>query len=584
MDRIRAMLSAISSKIRIFYDSLRTAAAESKANHNTADMKSNIPALGKSLWKNNANIANVGAIFLILTALFSVAYFIIYPSKGFYHADCYDTLYWANATYESGKIFSEHFHYSALLPFGAQLWMVPLIAIFGMTMKTQLIGMLIFMLVFALSIFYVCRSLNWEFPWTASALFLVMTLLSTSEKLREIMWSHVIYYSLGLTILFLLFGTAVHLKNFTWNRIMSEPRRFIIFAVLYFLLTVGAAMDGFQIIALTLIPVAGALVISALSEKERLLSRNNAGIAAVLLLTAMGTGAGLLLLNLLKGDITAGYANAFSNFSDVSDWSKNAGKFIEMYFSLIDVGVYSGKPLTELSSFKSILLIFSGMITLVVPLAGLLAFGKKGDFLTRMIVSAHFINSGVIMFVFVCGSISDSNWRLTPMLGTGILASAAVIRWISSVYKPAGKRFAALLLSLLLLCGYISAIYMMLLDKDYGENNPHYVLSEELEIRGLDYGYATFWNASCMTVGSDSAVVTRNIRIEEDQIVPYDYQSMNYWFDTQDDQTTCFVALTYEEYYQIVYTDYWTQLTSEKYLYSFDCGDFHVTVFSSNIF
>ena len=125
---------------------------------------------------------------------------------------------------------------------------------------------------------------------------------------------------------------------------------------------------------------------------------------------------------------------------------------------------------------------------------------------------------------------------------------------------------------------------MISMDKDYVRDNDFYQLAEELEERDLTYGYATFWNASTVTMASDSAVKVRNILIENDVIVPYQYQSMNYWFDDQDDHQEYFVALEYDEYYKIADTDYWYHLMSEKFVEQFDCGNYRVTVFDSNIF
>jgi hypothetical protein len=83
-----------------------------------------------------------------------VIYFICGPMEGYLHADFTDTIYWANASLESGKIFDPEFRYAALLPFSANLWFTPLIAVFGVSMTTQVIGMSIFAVIFALSLWF----------------------------------------------------------------------------------------------------------------------------------------------------------------------------------------------------------------------------------------------------------------------------------------------------------------------------------------------------------------------------------------------------------------------------------------------
>ena len=74
--------------------------------------------LGKLLWESFCIILPP---VLLLTAVGVVAYYILCPSKGEFHADCTDTLYWAKATYDSGKLINPDFSYACLLPFGGSL-------------------------------------------------------------------------------------------------------------------------------------------------------------------------------------------------------------------------------------------------------------------------------------------------------------------------------------------------------------------------------------------------------------------------------------------------------------------------------
>ena len=98
-----------------------------------------------------------------LALLFALAIcidYIVGPAEGYFHSDCTDTILWAQATFDSGKIFNPDFNYAALLPFGASVWLIPLIAVFGMTMKTHVIGMVIFAVLFALSMFLLMKKMK----------------------------------------------------------------------------------------------------------------------------------------------------------------------------------------------------------------------------------------------------------------------------------------------------------------------------------------------------------------------------------------------------------------------------------------
>ena len=72
--------------------------------------------LGKLFWES---FCMVFPPVLLVVALGLVAYYIICPAKGEFHADCTDTIYWAKATFDSGKLISPDFSYACLLPFGA---------------------------------------------------------------------------------------------------------------------------------------------------------------------------------------------------------------------------------------------------------------------------------------------------------------------------------------------------------------------------------------------------------------------------------------------------------------------------------
>ena len=82
-------------------------------------------------------------ILLAATALFMVAslatviYYIIYPSAAYFHADCSDTIFWAQASFDGKTLFNPDFSYAAMLPFGGTMLMIPFIGIFGVSMTTH---------------------------------------------------------------------------------------------------------------------------------------------------------------------------------------------------------------------------------------------------------------------------------------------------------------------------------------------------------------------------------------------------------------------------------------------------------------
>lgn len=104
------------------------------------------------------------ATFFMTFALSIVIYYIIYPSAAYFHSDCSDTILWAQASVDSKSLFNPDFGYAATLPFGGTMIMIPLVALFGVGMTAQHIGMVIFALLMFASFWLVCRSIKLSTP------------------------------------------------------------------------------------------------------------------------------------------------------------------------------------------------------------------------------------------------------------------------------------------------------------------------------------------------------------------------------------------------------------------------------------
>lgn len=258
-------------------------------------------------------ILSVIALIPALIALALAIYYIVGPGEGYLHSDCTDSMYWANASYESGKVFDGSYRYAALLPFAANLWMQPLIAVFGFGMKAHNIGMIIFAVLFACAIFFCCRSAKMGIGWSSIAVFAVFMILSSSDKLREILWGHVIYYSLSLLFVCWLLGWAMRVLEPEYRYGEDGNKRMLIAdvifcAVMFTLVCCGAATDGFQVIAISSLPVAAAVAAERLfSGKEKLNDKKNINALLICVLFCAATLAGLLLLSSFQGKISYVY-------------------------------------------------------------------------------------------------------------------------------------------------------------------------------------------------------------------------------------------------------------------------------------
>ena len=507
-------------------------------------MKNFLETLKKKAWCSELLLA----LPLFLLSLGILLYYIIGPSRGFFHSDCADSILWANATVESGKVFSEDFHYAALLPFGSSLWMVPAVAVFGLSMRAQIFSMSVFAILFVAVLAFFFRSMRWSWKWTAAAVFSASMILSGSEKLREIMWEHTIYYSLGILLMFLLLGLLFRVLSSPYEK--GKRARFIVFSLLFLAVCIGCGTDSFQMIALTVVPVLGGLALYTFFDGETpLFSARNERKYYAAGLMVVGVLAGLLLLLIFTnfGEIYAGYENAYSNWSALSEWKTNAGKFFEQYFSLLGIEVVRS-PIFSLASIATLVKLGGALLLLLLPLVLLCRYTKIQDKYTKIALLAHWVLTAVILFGYICGMLAAASWRLTPFVGSAVVTSFLCVRHLVGESGSGGKRIGILLVVILLAFSPVNAKTVASIPADTGADDPIYTVIDELEERGLDYGYASFWNAGKTTLLSDGKLLVRNITVDASGVTPYLYQTSDRWYEDIPGKEYYFLLLTADEY------------------------------------
>ncbi|MBQ8448610.1 MAG: hypothetical protein IJX27_06750 [Clostridia bacterium] len=528
-------------------------------------------------------------LFFALGLLFAAAafgtviYYIAGPAQGYFHSDCADSLYWAEAAAESGKVFNPDFFYAALLPFSAQVWLVPLIHIFGVTMAAHTAGMVIFALLFFASVIFFCRSMEWSYSFSFFTAGLVLLLLSSSDKMREIMWGHVIYYSLGLIILFtgmgLMLRTCRHLEK-------GNRKKGFIYAAVFLVFMTFAATNGTQCVAIYTLPMFASLAAYVVfNNREKLVSAKNGYYLLAALILCISTALGGYILDIWKGDIIAGYADAYSLFYSVDGWVDNLLKFPECYFSLCGVNMADGTALNGEGTLKEFIRLGVSVVILALPLVLLFCYKKIEDAPTKLLLWVHVAVSAVIMVGFICGRLSAGNWRLLPMVGTGIIASAAAIRFMLRMSEGgfSWRRVGALFMLVTSLCAIINLKEISDMPRNYGRGNAQHGLAAFLREEGLEYGFAEFWTAQATTVIADSDVKVRPIVISrESGISPYHYQSNVNWFSDQTGLEKYFVALSESDYTTVSKSDEWAWLTSNHYVKKLKCDSYLVFVFDAN--
>lgn len=546
--------------------------------------------LAKFIKAPNAVFEIIATVAFMILGLWTLLYYITGPALGYFHSDCSDSLLWSRVMLESGEILSEDFAYAAILPFGSPIWMVPILKLFGYTMKAHVISMCVFTVIFLFSALFMFRSMKWRYSMSAGAVFCLSMLLSGSVKLREIMWEHVIYYSLGILFLMLLLGLVFRLYGKLSgypNMKKSDKIWAVIYAVLLLLLCAGCATDGAQVLVLTVLPVAGAIVAYTLFDRENRLN-SDASIKryAVCGVMAIGAVIGFLVLNVItkNGEIYSGYGTAYSGWSAVSEWKNNADLFITQYFSLFGISPDLKETLFSTGSIMTLISVVGALIVLVCPFILLFSYNKLCDEYSKIVAWAHLVVTAAIMVGFVCGRLSNVNWRLTPFLGSSIIATLVYVKHLLGngiVFRRVGAVLAAVLL-----CVSVGVSAVILdMPEDFGKDDPLEQVADTLEEKGYDRGYATFWNASETTLRSDSAVEVVTVDINNGTVLRRAYQTMNYWFDDVDGQENYFLLLDKNEYVTVKGSMYYRELIATRNVIDdFECAGYYIIVFDGNIF
>lgn len=525
----------------------------------------------------------LGAGLLFLT-VYTLLRYITGPSLAFLHSDCTDSLLWSYAMVETGEILTPTFHYAALLPFGSPLWMVPILKIWGYSVTAHVISMCVFAVLFVTATFSLLCAMKCRIHVAAGGTFVFTMLLSGSLNLREIMWEHVIYYSLSLLFLLVLLQLVLRLVPLLQADGRRHTGKKIVCWVLLFLLCTGCATDGFQVLAISVVPVAAALVAVVFFDPHHTLNARSAMWRYVTAGVMLGGSLlGMILLNLLtkNGAIAAAYGSAYSTWSDMGEWGNNTLRFLPQYLSLFGVEVNASMLLFSGESLLMLLRLAAALALLVFPALLTVRYNRLRHASSRYVLWAHIVVSAVILLGFVCGTLSGASWRLTPMLGTAVLATLAYLRECMGT-QPVAKRLAVVFTVLFTAVSALSAHTMLTLPADAVEDKEQQIVANTLEAMDYSYGYATFWNAQVTTLLSDNTVRVLPINVNEGGVSVYAYQTMDTWFDR--DCGNCFLLLTPAEYAILQETDYWATLTATRNVIDqFECEGYQVVVFDGDV-
>ncbi|MCR5599618.1 MAG: hypothetical protein K6G33_02600 [Ruminococcus sp.] len=539
-------------------DSPETAAGENEAPAFPLDMPPEKSGLnGKMLSKI---ILFVTSLVLFIGTVTTTMYYILCISKTEFHADCTDTIMWANASIESGHLYDRDFSYACFLPFSTSTLMIPLIKIFGFGMTAHTLGMIGFFILLTLFMILMIREITESFNAALCGTSLLLAITHATPKMREIFWGHTIYYSLG--ILFLVIGAYLYARLLSLNSKQIRRRKegaetkgifihriFVFICLCVFLFLTG--MDGISGITLFVIPLVGAIFAEQfLNTKYKLFSTKTTAVICRALVFLFFAFAGNKFNTRLLGGLVQTYADSYSEFSEINSWIEHLHMLPMAWMRLLGVKNLPDVMFTTNEGIYNISSIMASLLLAALPIVATLCYKKYGSDkkgrMMRIWVWIHWAVTAVVLMGYICGILATADWRLTPMIGTSIILSILFVFWAVTGNESVA-RISTLLVVPIFIAGYLNCVTIMKMPKDGYKTNNQYILVDFLEKQGVEYGYSTFWNANSITLLTDGRIKIRDVSVEADGIHHRRYQSADRWYKDSPERKEYFLLLSESE-------------------------------------
>ena len=485
---------------------------------------------------------SISAAFALL-GVFTVLFYIFGPGIGYMHSDCTDTILWAQASYDSGKWISPYFYYAAQLPFGGNLLMLPLIPIFGVSITTHSLGMTFFLILFTASIFLACRAAGLPLAYRFDCIGLTLLVISSSEKMWEIFWGHVIYYSLGAMFLFFGFAILISLerryreKKLTWYALAL--------AGLYFMCV---TLDGGQMLILVTVPLFAGFFLERFFDAENPINcKENKAFGILAALLAVASLLGLIWLFGILQAHTAGYADAYSVWSAMNDWPQHLLDLPNAWFRLFGLEINERKPMFSIVSVGYLLRLVSAIVIAILPIGLLIRYKHIKDRPLKIFLWSHLVLTAAIVFAFVFGLLYMANWRLSPIIASGLLLLVFTL-YYEIKKRSIAQRLIVLVTVPLALTALLNSAVILGKGFYYNRDKAVYQVADFLEQNDLTYGYASFWNSQLITLYTGEKVKARNVSFNDVGIQHENYQTSTTWFGPQEGVDRYFVLMSSSEY------------------------------------
>lgn len=463
-----------------------------------------------------------------------------------FQSDVTDTLLWARETAESGRLVNPDFFYPYAIPFGGNLLLLPFYKLFGLSVTAMRAGMTVFtlLLTFALLLFFDKAVFRSHAPAALSS-GVVLLIFLTNTKLREIMYGHIIHYSLA--VLF----TAL-LVSFTAIMLQKERKRPVVY-VLLLLTMFFCAAQGLPIIALAAVPVIGAFILERLIHVWLLkkpypeLKHELRLFVPALLALALGFGAYKLSL----GNVYTPYGEHFSNLVPPVLWADNLKEMGRQWaLMLLRPELYGDTALLaqELSpagaALDGIQKLFMIAVPVLVGVLSLCRYQRLETRIERILVLSFWCLAGIMLFLYVVTPLNGGCWRMVPLLFLLLVCCCVLVRNLLMSDSKALRLSAAALAGALALFALNAGVGVMAAKTEGSVWFEEGSVIEVLRRNGLKRGYSNdFMLCPAPEVLSNDELQIKYSSVQDGRLYPLLYQNRISEYEFSDEDGAYFLIM-----------------------------------------
>ena len=444
-------------------------------------------------------------IVLMAAALFTVIHFIwsdLYIAQ--FDADNAEAVMWAQDVMKTGKLLDTGLSEARqLIPVGGNLFFVPFVKAFGVSMTALRAGHTALAVIFAALLALVLRALlpSWELAMIGSGLIMIFTTATT--MLRSIIWAHSVYYSISVYFILMCIGSlALYLRG---KRVVG--------GILFFFSALLCSINGNVVLLYTSLPLVAAIFLESMNRENP----SEGFMKGPFLLICAAIVSGVVLNRALTSGVQSFAVDYYQGLAPASGWLENLRRipesWLEIFLDLPDTGT----PVMSSVGIKLVLRLGTALVLSVLPFFSFAVLKDTESRLTRIVIWYHWILCALVLFVFIFGTISDyGSRRLIPLW-----FSCLLVDWLTMVWMLKEKGYmrtiAMASICLMMMFAGMTAVSVTRKPADlsfwYGNDAVYNIL----ETRGLTHGYSTnFWYTNSITLLSESRINVLGVDVTED--------------------------------------------------------------------